>query len=66
MPTSKMFWITAGVGLWLPLLFSFLGGLTMTHVPGVAPSQLLMVLFLISATLLLGVLIGKAATARAD
>jgi len=63
---SKVLWVAAGLGLWLPLLFSFLGAVTMTNAPGIAASQLAMVLFLILATLLLGVLIGRVAAIRAD
>jgi len=61
--TTKSFIIAAGVALWVPLLFSFLGAISLTTIPGVAVSQLVMVLCLISATLLLGVLIGRTATA---
>ena len=57
--SHRTFVIFAGVALWIPLLCSFLGGLTLGRVPGVAPTQLLMVLFLVAATLLLGMLIGK-------
>lgn len=64
--SQKSFFIFAGITLWVPLLFSFLGGLSLAHVPGIAPTQLLMVLFLLAATLLLGVLIGKAATVRGE
>jgi hypothetical protein len=62
MTTSKTFWIMAGLGLWLPLVLSFLGSISVQRVPGVLGSQLLMVLFLVAATLLLGVLVGKVAT----
>ena len=51
--------ITAGVALWAPLLFTFLGAISLTAIPGVAASKLIMVLCLICATLLLGMLIGK-------
>jgi len=60
--SRRAFWIAAGLGLWLPLLFSFLGAVSVARVPGVAATQLLMVLFLVAATLLLGVLIGRTAT----
>ena len=53
--------IAAGVALWLPLLFSFIGALRVPHAPATAVSQLLMVGFLVAATLLLGMLIGRAA-----
>jgi hypothetical protein len=66
MTTHKSFFIFAGVALWVPLLFSFLGALSASRVPGVPASQLLMVLFLIVATLLLGMLIGRTAVVRAD
>ena len=66
MTSHKSFFILAGVALWVPLLFSFLGALSVTRIPGVAASQLLMVLFLILATLLLGMLIGRTATVPAD
>ena len=59
--SSKSFWIMAGLGLWLPLVLSFLGAISQ-RAPGVPASQLLMVLFLVAATLLLGALIGKVAT----
>ncbi|HEU0166283.1 MAG TPA: hypothetical protein VFS62_00795 [Chloroflexota bacterium] len=64
--SSKTFWIMAGLGLWLPLVFSFLGAISVQRAPGVLGSQLLMVLFLVAATLLLGALIGKVATEPAD
>lgn len=66
MTSNKTFFILAGVALWVPLLFSFLGALSIKRVPGVPASQLLMVVFLILATLLLGMLIGRSATVRAD
>ena len=61
MPLTKSFIIAAGVALWVPLLFSFLGGLSLARLPGMAVSQFLMVGLLIAATLLLGVLIGRTA-----
>lgn len=66
MTPNKPFFILAGVALWMPLLFSFLGALSVNHVPGVPASQLLMVVFLILATLLLGMLIGRTATPQAN
>jgi len=66
MRPSKTLWILAGLGLWLPLVLSFLGAVSVQRVPGVAASQLLMVLFLVAATLLLGVLVGKVATEPAE
>jgi hypothetical protein len=64
--SSKTFIITAGVAVWVPLLFSFLGAVSLTAIPGIAISQTLMVLCLITATLLLGVLIGKTALTVAN
>ena len=61
MTPNKTWLIAAGVALWLPLLFSFLGALRVPRLPGVAVSQLLMVTLLVAATLLLGMLIGRAA-----
>lgn len=69
MTSHKSFFIVAGVALWVPLLFSFLGALSISRVPGVPASSAsggLMVLFLTVATLLLGMLIGRTATARAS
>ncbi len=66
MVTEKTFAIATGVALWLSLVFSFVGGLTLHHLPGVPASQLLMVLFLVAATLLLGMLIGKSAAAPVE
>jgi len=66
MTSNNSFFILAGMAIWVPLLLSFLGTLSMTRVPGIAASQLFMVLFLILATLLLGMLIGRTATVRAD
>jgi hypothetical protein len=63
---NKSFFILAGVALWVPLLLSFVGALSLARVPGVPASQLLMVLLLVVATLLLGMLIGRTATARAS
>ena len=63
MPLTKSFIIAAGVALWVPLLFSFLGGLSLARLPGMAVSQFFMVGLLIAATLLLGVLIGRTACA---
>jgi hypothetical protein len=63
MSTNKNWMIAAGVALWLPLLLSFLGELRVPRLPGVALSQLLMVVLLVAATLLLGMLIGRAACA---
>jgi hypothetical protein len=61
MSLNRNWTIAAGVALWLPLMFSFLGALSLARLPGVPASQLAMVALLISATLLLGVLIGRAA-----
>ncbi|HEY8695636.1 MAG TPA: hypothetical protein VIR57_23150 [Chloroflexota bacterium] len=61
MTPHKTWLIAAGVALWLPLFFSFLGALRAPRLPGVAASQLLMVTLLVAATLLLGMLIGRAA-----
>lgn len=61
MPINKGSFIAAGVALWLPLLFSFVGALRVPRTPGVAASQLLMVALLVAATLLLGMLIGRTA-----
>ncbi|GEM_PF-3431394 len=61
MSTSKSTLIAAGLALWLPLLFSFLGGLSLARLPGMAFTQLVMVALLVAATLLLGVLIGRTA-----
>ncbi|HVA24330.1 MAG TPA: hypothetical protein VMW62_08055 [Chloroflexota bacterium] len=63
MSTNKNWILAAGVALWLPLLFSFLGALRVPRLPGMAVSQLLMVALLVAATLLLGMLIGRAACA---
>jgi hypothetical protein len=59
MTTNRSWIIAAGVALWLPLMFSFLGALSLARLPGMAASQLVMVALLIAATLLLGVLIGR-------
>ena len=60
---SRTWVIGAGVALWLPLLFSFLGALrSPAHVVGL--SQALMVGLLVLATLLLGMLIGRSACAE--
>ena len=61
MSTNKNWMIAAGVALWLPLLFSFLGALRVPRLPGMAEAQVLMVALLVAATLLLGMLIGRAA-----
>ncbi|MBV9120469.1 MAG: hypothetical protein JOZ39_07150 [Chloroflexi bacterium] len=56
---ARPFWILAGLGLWLPLVLSFVSGLNLNHVAGVPAAQLSMVLLLVMATLLLGLLIGR-------
>ncbi len=61
MPTNKSLIISAGFALWLPLVFSFVGGMSLAKLPGAALSQVPMVVLLVAATLLLGMLIGKAA-----
>lgn len=61
MTTNRTWMITAGLGLWLPLVFSFVGGLSLSRLPGAAVSQVFMVALLVAATLLLGMLIGRAA-----
>ena len=61
MSTNRPLMISAGIALWLPLLFSFLGGLSLAHLPGAAFSQMLTVTLLVLATLLLGLLIGRSA-----
>ena len=66
MDSSKPFMIGAGVALWLPLLFSFLGSLSLARMPGVTLTEVFEVLLLITATLLLGLLIGRTATATAE
>jgi hypothetical protein len=66
MTTNRSWIIAAGVALWLPLMFSFLGALSLARLPGMAASQLVMVALLIAATLLLGVLIGRTACVRAE
>jgi thiosulfate reductase cytochrome b subunit len=59
--TNRPLMIIGGIALWLPLLFSFLGGLSLARLPGAALSQMLMVALLVMATLLLGLLIGRSA-----
>ncbi|HLQ35603.1 MAG TPA: hypothetical protein VK457_23190 [Chloroflexota bacterium] len=66
MTTNRSWIIAAGVALWLPLMFSFLGALSLARLPGMAASQLVMVALLIAATLLLGVLIGRTACVTAE
>ncbi|HLG74253.1 MAG TPA: hypothetical protein VK009_27850 [Chloroflexota bacterium] len=61
MSTNRPLIISTGIGLWLPLLFSFIGGLSLAHLPGAAMAQVLMVALLVMATLLLGLLIGRSA-----
>jgi hypothetical protein len=61
MSPNRTLIVGAGVALWLPLLFSFLGALRVPRLPGMAESQVLMVALLVAATLLLGMLIGRAA-----
>jgi hypothetical protein len=61
MSPNRTLIVSAGVALWLPLLFSFLGALRVPRLPGMAESQVLMVALLVAATLLLGMLIGRAA-----
>ncbi len=61
MHTQRTFMIAAGLALWVPLLCSFFGGLSVARVSGLAVTQVAMVGLLIAATLLLGVLIGKTA-----
>ena len=66
MNTNRPLIVTAGIALWLPLLFSFLGGLSLTRLPGAAAPQVLMVGLLVMATLLLGLLIGRSACQPAE
>ncbi len=66
MTTNRSWIIATGVALWLPLMFSFLGALSLARLPGMAASQLVMVALLIAATLLLGVLIGRTACVTAE
>ena len=66
MPSQKSWIIAAGLALWLPLVFSFVGGLSLARLPGAALAQVPMVALLVAATLLLGVLIGRAACLPAE
>ncbi len=61
MNPNRTLMIVAGLGLWLPLMFSFLGSLSLLTLPGAATSQVGMVALLVGATLLLGLLIGRSA-----
>ncbi|HEX6510693.1 MAG TPA: hypothetical protein VF157_00215 [Chloroflexota bacterium] len=64
MTANKTWIITAGVALWLPLMLSFLGAMSVARLPGAAATQLPMVILLVAASVLLGLLIGRTADCR--